>query len=280
MKSFMTQGWRLAWSHFHLVLLLFLYQLIWGFFIYRMIDGIVAPLLKRLPPEEMVRSSSGILDGTANHFLAEAQFQLLKTDLAGSYLWMLGGLFAARMLLSPLFQAGLLYSLHRKSEGSAGTAFLEGIRKTWRPVSLLYWAQSLLVLLPGWWLLPRGLEAAMGSRSAPEALSAILPGALLWLAWSGLMGLLFLAMQIGAVTGEGIWRSLWHSLKRFVAYAGITLAMWGIALLCSLAVSGMSLLWAGLAALVVHQGYHLVRTLLKVWTLASQLQCLQSRPPA
>ncbi|MHA7967526.1 hypothetical protein ACX93W_25720 [Paenibacillus sp. CAU 1782] len=277
MKTFMAQGWRLALSHFHLVLLLFLYQLFWGLFIYRVIDGVVTPLLKRLPSGETVNASSGILDGINSHFLAEAQFQLLKTDLAHPYLWMLGGLFAARMLLTPLFNAGLLYSMHEKEKGGGKSGFLKGIRKKWLPVSLLYWLQTLLALLPSWWLLPRGLQAALQSASASEAAAALLPGAALWLGWGALLSLLFLAMQIGTVTGEGIWPSLWNALKRFLPYAGLTLAMWGIGLLASLTVSSLSFIWAGLAALIVHQGYHLVKTLLKVWTMASQLQCLQSR---
>jgi hypothetical protein len=277
MKTFMAQGWRLSLNHFHLVLLLFLYQLVWGLLIYRTMDNVVAPLLKRLPPAEMVNASSGVLDSIKSQFLAEAQFQLFKTELAYPYLWMLGGLLAARILLSPLFNAGLLYSMHQRGQGSGKSSFLTGIRKKWLPVSLLYWLQTILALLPAWWLLPRGLQTALHSASASEAAAALLPGAALWLVWGALLSLLFLAMQIGTVTEEGIWPSLWHALKRFLPYAGLTLAMWGIGLLASFTVSSLSFLWAGLVALFVHQGYYLAKTLLKVWTMASQLQCLQSR---
>lgn len=94
MKTHMSQGWRLALKHFYLVLLLFVYQFIWGFFLYRMIDAIVAPLLRRLPV-----GAPG--DDAMRHFLAEAQFQLFKTELATPYLWLFGGLLAAPNAADP-----------------------------------------------------------------------------------------------------------------------------------------------------------------------------------
>lgn len=270
MKIHMKQGWRLAGKHFHLVILMFLYQLLWGFFLYRFIDSVVSPLLRRFP-------SSYPSDTAAQHFVTEAQFQLFKTDLISPYLWLLGGLFAARMLLTPLFNAGLFYSLHHQMRDGAGTRFLEGIRKAWKPVVLLYWLESILALAPAWWLLPRSLDSLLESGSIPELLQSILPGAFLWLLWGTVLHLVFLAMQFGAASGEGIFRSLWRALRNFVSYAAISLIMWAIGAALGLVVTSLSMLWAGLFALIVHQGYHLVRTLMKVWTIASQYDHLQSK---
>lgn len=270
MKIYMIQGWKLAAKHFYLILLFFLYQLIWGFFLYRYIDSIVAPLLRRFP-------GTTASDQAVQTFMVEAQFQLFKTDLISPYLWLLGSVLAVRMLLTPLFQSGLLYSLHHQSKDGSGTRFLEGIRKVWKPVMLLYWLEALLTMAPAWWLMPRAWQSLMGSSSIPGLLMNVLPGAGLWLLWGSAIHLLFLSMQFGAASGDGIFRSLWYSVKHFVSYAAISIIMWAISAAIGLAVTGLSLLWAGLFALIVHQGFHFIRSLLRVWTLAAQYHCLHSK---
>lgn len=270
MKIHLKQGWQLAVKHFYLVILMFLYQLLWGFFLYRFIDSVVSPLLRRYP-------SSYPSETAAQLFLTEAQFQLFKTDIISPYVWTFGALLVARMLLTPLFNAGLFYSLNQvRSDG--GTRFLEGIRKAWKPVVLLYWIEAVLSLAPAWYLLPRSLDALLESGSVPELLQAVLPGAALWLLWGTLLHLLFLAMQFGAASGEGVFRSLWRALRNFISYGALSLVMWGIGAAAGLAVTSLSMLWAGLFALILHQGYHLIRTLMKVWTIAAQYDCLQTKP--
>lgn len=269
MKNHMLQGWRLTFRHLNLVLLLFLYQLLWGIVVYRSIDDIVAPLLRRFP--QLAPSDEAIPS-----FLAEAQFQLFKTDLATPYLWMLVGLFAARMLLTPLFNAGLFYSLHHQLQGGDGTRFIEGVRKAWKPVSLLSWACAALMIAPAWWIVPKTLNAIRTYGALPELAASLLPDAVLWLLWIAVLHLLFLSMQFGAASGEGILPVLWRSVRRFFVYAAISVLMWGIAALAGIAVSCVSMLWAGLFALIMHQGYPLIRTLLKVWTIAAQYNALKS----
>lgn len=269
MNIYMKQGWSLAVKHFNIVILLFLYQLLWGFFLYRFIDSVVTPLLRRFP-------SAYPSESAVQLFITEAQFQLFKTDLISPYLWALGGLFAARMLLSPLFNAGLFHSFNQMRDTN-GTRFFEGIRKAWKPVMLLYWIESILALAPAWWLIPRSLDLLLESGSVPELLQSVLPAAGLWLLWGALLHLLFLAMQFGATSGEGMFRSLWRSVKHILSYAAISLLMWAISAALGLVVTSLSLLWAGLFALILHQGYHLIRTLMKVWTIAAQYECLQSK---
>lgn len=270
MKIYMKQGWRLAVKHFYLVLLLFLYQLVWGFFLYRYIDSVVSPLLRRFP-------SAAAYEHATQAFLTEAQFQLFKTDLVSPYLWLLGSLFIARMLMSPLFNAGLLYSISYQMREGGATRFLEGIRKAWKPVMLLYWLESVLIIAPAWWMIPRAMNALLQSDSLPDLLLALLPNAALWMLWGTVLHLLFLAMQFGAVSTMGILPALWHSIKHFISYAAISLVMWAAGAALGLVVTSLSLLWAGLLALIIHQGYHLMRTLIKVWTIAAQFNCLQSK---
>lgn len=270
MKTHIAQGWRLAFKHFPLVLLLFIYQFGWGFFLYRVVDGTVAPILRRLP-------DSGSSEAAMRHFVTEAQILLFKTDIVQPYLWMLGGLLAARMLLTPLFNAGFFYSFQEQTRSGGGsTKFIEGIKRTWRPIALLYATQSALVILPGVWLVPRGLDALIRSASYEELALTLLPGIAVWAAWIALLHLLFLAMQFGAAKGEGVLSSLWRSVRLFLPYAGLSLAMWGIGAAIGLAVSSLSLVWAGFIALIAHQGYYLVKTLMRVWTVAAQFECLQT----
>lgn len=276
MKINMMQGLRLAFKHMNIIIILFLYQLLWGFLLYRTVDDTVSPLLRRFP-------ASAPTEAAVQSFLAEAQFQLFKTNLITPYLWLLGGLFLARMLLTPIFNAGLYYSIHQqlqhRGEEGGGTHILEGIRKAWKPVMLLYWVSCALMLAPAWWLVPKWIDALRYNGASQSFLSAIAPGAAIWLIWIAIVHLLFLSMQFGAASGEGILPALWRSVRRFFSYAAISLIMWGIAALLGLAVTSMSMIWAGLFALIAHQGYPLIQTLLRVWTIAAQYNSLKSETP-
>lgn len=270
MKQNMRLGWQLAFKHMNMVIVLFLYQLLWGFLVYRAVDDTVAPLLRRFP-------ASAPNEQAVQSFMAEAQFQLFKTDLIQPYLWLLGGLFLARMLLTPLFNAGLFYSIHHQnSTGERGTRIIEGIRKKWKPVMLLYWISCALMIAPAWRLVPQWIDALRMNGVSPALLTEIVPGAAIWIAWIALIHLLSLSMQFGAVSGDGIFPSLLQSLRKFFTYAAISLLMWGIAALLGLAVSSISMVWAGLFALIAHQAYPLVKTLLRVWTIAAQYSHLKS----
>ncbi|XEC94885.1 hypothetical protein AB6A23_27040 [Paenibacillus tarimensis] len=269
MKQHMKQGWRLAIRHFYIVILLFLYQLLWGFFLYRFVNSVVIPLLKRYPDTVPV-------DNAVQLFMAESQFQIMKTDLIHPYLWLLGGLFAARMAITPLINAGLFYSLHHaKQEG--GTLFFRGIGRAWKPVMLLYWLEKLLALAPGCWLLPRLYDQLIGSGSADRLLLQTVPLLAGWLLWAALIHLLVLALQFGAVSGKKLPGTLWRSLRNFLPFVGISMLMWAITAGIGLLASTAAIFWAGLLALVLHQSYHLIRTLFKVWTLASQYDLWHSK---
>lgn len=261
-RQFAKQGWQLAAKHIYIVILLFIYQLLWGFFLFRFVQSIVTPLLKRFP--DTMQSDQAIY-----WFVMEAQFQITKTGLLQPYLLTLAALLAIRMIITPLINAGLIYSLHKSSD-TGDTYFFEGIRTAWKPVALLYAIKSLLILLPLAWYLPHSMQELLMLLSTPDWLGAHAPYALGWLLWSAFIHLLFLAMQFGIVSGQGSWASLTRALHSFLPLAALTLAMWGLALLIGAAVTSASLIWAGLAAIIAHQGYHLIRVFLKVWTMATQ----------
>ncbi|GGD95870.1 hypothetical protein [Paenibacillus nasutitermitis] len=269
MNHHVKQGWRLAMKHFYIIIMLFLYELLWGFFLYRAVEGIIVPLLKRYP-------DSAPSDGAVNLFLTEAQFQLLKTDLIRPYIWLFAILLAARMLLTPFLNAGLFHSLHH-SHDADGTKFLQGIRKSWKPIALLYTLETALALAPGIWLLPKALAALLSSGSLADLTHMAGPWVFGWLAWVLLLHLLFLAMQFGVVAGTSPARSLWGGMRHLLPLAGISLLMWAIGMALSLTMASASMIWAGLIALILHQSYHLIRTIMKVWTVASQYEVWHSK---
>jgi len=269
MRGHMVSSWRLTIQHMYIIIALFLYELLWGFFIYRTIESIVVPLLRRFP------DTLGI-DNAVPLFLAEAQFRIMKTDLITPYLWLFGGLLAARMLLTPFINAGLIYSFTHATKDE-GTRFLQGIRAAWKPIALLYVIETALTLTPAIWLLPRGFNALLTSESMNELLQLALPWAGGWFAWAVLLHLLFLAMQFGAVSEIGITRSLAKAIRQIIPYLAISVLMWLLGLIASVTVTSASMLLAGLAALIINQGYYLVRTMIKVWTLAAQYDVLHTK---
>jgi hypothetical protein len=264
MRQSLKMGWDMAIRHKYVLVLLFLYRLLWGFFLYRFIDSVVTPILARYPDEHP--SSDAV-----HLFLIEAQFRLLKTDMVDGVLWMLGGLLLLRMVLTPLLNAGVYYSFYHSSNGE-GTQVLHGMRRVWKPITLLYWLENGLTLLPAAWLLPLAKARFYSEPSLSHWLRELLPFAAVWLLWGLMVHLLFQFMQFGAASKEGIFKGLGLALRRALPLLGITLIMIGIGLAVSATAWGISLIWSGFIAVLLHQAFHFVRSLLTLWTAASQYQ--------
>jgi len=264
MRKRLKMGWDMTVRHKYVLVLLFLYRLLWGFFLYRFVDSIVTPVIARYPDEHPNSDA-------AHLFLIEAQFRLLKTDLIDDTLWLLGGLLLLRMVLTPLINAGLFYSFRHSAE-EEGTRVLSGVRRAWKPVTLLYWMESALVALPAAWLLPMAKSRFFAEPSLTDWLLELLPYAACWLLYGLVVHLFCLVMQFGAAAQEGALSSLGLALRRAFPLLGITLIMVGIGLAVSAAAWAVSLLWSGFLAVALHQAFHFVRSLLKLWTAASQHQ--------
>jgi len=270
MKTTIAHGWLTTRRHLALVLALFIYRLGWGIFLYRFIDGIVSPLLRRYP-------SPAPTDYAVQTFLTEAQFQLFKTDLIVPYVWMLAALFAFRMLLTPFIHSGLFYSFSQQFENSANTHFREGMRKCWKPITLIYWIEMALIAAPAWWLLPRALQTILTSPSFAHIAIKIVPAAAGWLLWAVIIHLLSLSMQLGAVSSGRMWSTLWQTIIRFLPFLMLSMLLWAIAFTLAALFSFLSMLGAGFLALLLHQGSHFISTWMKVWTLSSQSHFIWSR---
>lgn len=263
MNDAIRQGWATTKRHKYVLVALFLYRLLWGFFLYRLIDSIVVRTLERFPDRHPLG------DAARQVFAIETQFRLLKTDMADKTLLLLGGMLLLRMLITPILNAGLYYSFGCDGEGG-GTQVLHGIRKAWRKVSLLYLVEKLVALLPACWIVPFARHAYMNEPSIRDWLVQILPYAAGWALWMLLVHLPFLFMQFSAAGGGSPWQGAAQALRRLLPLLAVTLLLPLLSWLGSAAVSAASLLWTGLAMIVLHQSFHFVRTLLSLWTIACQ----------
>jgi hypothetical protein len=273
MKTYVVNGWNRTLRHAGVIVLLFVYQFLWGFFLYRAIDGVLVPLLKRYPDPLAAK-------GAVELFFVEAQFRIMKTDLLVPYGLALAGLLAVRMLLTPFINAGLFHSLQH-ADKERGTSFFAGIRAAWKRVALIYAVELALTLAPLIWLLPIARRAFFASEGWGELLTSLLPAAAAWLVWCLLIRLISLGMQFGAASGDGWLSSLSVTIRSLPIAAAAALTVWAIGAAAGLVSTAVSMIWAGLFALILHQAQQFLRTWFKVWTYAAQFEAWQSkRQPA
>lgn len=264
MRIFLVKGWDMTRRHKYVLVVLFLYRLLWGFFLYRFVDHVVTPILARYP------------DGHPNSnavqlFWIEAQFRLMKTDIMNGILWMLAAMFLLRMVLTPLLNAGLFYSFSH-SDDAHGTRVLAGIRKAWKPVTILYWVENVLALLPLVWLVPVAKSRLFVHPSLEDWGHSLLPLLLGWIVWCFAVHLAFQFMQFSAASGNSILSGLGRACRRALPLIAVTLSIVGIGLGASLAQATASMLWTGFAAVALQQAFQLVRSLITLWTAASQFE--------
>jgi len=255
-------GWNLTLRHKYALMALFLYRLLWGFFLFRFIDGVVTPILARYPDEHPSSEAIPL-------FWAEAEFRLIKTGLAQETALAAAAFVLIRMLATPALQAGLFHSFHRCGE-EEGTRVLDGVRRCWKKIVPLYWLEMALAILPAVLGFPRIRTAFFAAATLQGFLGWLLPYAALWLVWAFAVHLLFRGLQFGAAAGAGPVRSLVLALRRMPRIGAVTLGMLGLALLIMGVAAAVTHFWAGFAAVVFLQAFHFVRVLLQVWTAAAQ----------
>lgn len=269
MWSYARSGWSVARRSWFLLFILFLYQYLWGFALYKFAKGTIVPLLHRYPGGELPESAARL-------FWMEAQFQLTKTDLIAPYLWTLGTILLIRMAMTPLLNAGLYNALARGGDGQR-RAFGQGVKRFAKPFLLLYGLQTLLTFAPLLWALPRALEAAAAAGNWLAIGTALLPYAAGWLAYQGALELAFMYVGFGIVGGDGGWTGLAALARRALPIAGLALAIFGIVFAVSLTAAALSIWWAGFFAVLLHQAFPLVRCLLKLWGISAQYQHWSAR---
>lgn len=262
MMGFVRKGWHSAIQQPFLLVTLFVYRLIWGVVLYEMVQSIVVPLLQRFPGKLISVVQTDL-------YLAEGQFQLVKTDLSDRYLWLLLGLAVARMLLTPLIQAGTLYSL-RHTELNAGYRFIRGVKQLGRPFIGYYLVQMILTLAPLYVLYPMATGPLLRMASYVGMLEHVLPYLLGWLLYAHLVNLLFLHLQCGKLWDHSIGKSLGIAARAAWPIALTSLVIVLLSLTFGGAMLTGSMVWAGFGALLLSQAYRFIEVWFDLWAIAAQ----------
>ncbi|WP_339306401.1 hypothetical protein NST33_00550 [Paenibacillus sp. FSL L8-0435] len=276
MKAKIREGWFLVRQHMFIAAILFLYQLIWGYFFYRMVQSAVIPLLLRYPDADAGELSTLL-------FKMESQLNLSTHPEVHRYLWILGGMLLVRMLISPLIQAGLLYSLQHFNSTEERIPFVRGIKNLWKPMLLLHTIRTLLILLPAYWLIPKLYSILMDGFHSLQLLLPGIPYVAAWIVYGWIIHHAILYMQFGvsAPEGEGgahgTLKALWIAMRHLIAVIGIALLLGGVHLLVFGAFTSASWLLTGLTGLILQQTYPLARCLLSLWKICSHFRLWQSK---
>jgi hypothetical protein len=272
MLKWINQGWKTTRSQTLVIVLLFLYQWIWGFVLYKFINSIIGPLMHRYPGAELPA-------GSVQLYLAEGQFQLLKTDLVYPYLWLLLAVAATRMLLTPVLYAGMYFSLHR-TDLNAGYRFVQGVKQLFKPFFMYYLAQTALMLLPLYWIWPKIAEVLKTSGVLTSAAVQLLPYIGGMLVYGYLLHLIFMFIQFARMTETKWTQTGGLLLRHFFVIIGLSLTVLAMAGIAFLLTYGSSLYWAGLTAIILHQLYYVVRTVFRIWGTAAQYHLWMAKADA
>ncbi|WP_366291936.1 hypothetical protein [Paenibacillus sp. AN1007] len=274
MKAKIREGWFLVRQHMFIAAILFLYQLVWGYFIYRLVQSAVVPLLLRYPTEDAGELSTLL-------FKMESQLRLSGPEVQ-RYLWILGGMLLLRLLVSPLIQAGLLYSLQHFNAAEERIPFIRGIQKLWKSMLLLHLIRTILMLLPAYWLIPKLYSIFMDSFHSIHLLLPGIPYAAGWIIYGWIVHHMMLYMQFGiSAPGEegslhGMLKGLWIALTRIFTVIGIILILGMVHLFIFGVFTSASWFLTGLTGLILQQTYPLARSLLSMWKVCAHFRLWQS----
>ncbi|WP_054955414.1 hypothetical protein [Paenibacillus dakarensis] len=266
MKVYTGKGWLSVKEQFYVIILLFLYRLMWGYCLYRIVKSAVVPLLMRFPdpaPNEL----SKLL------FFYEGEMALSQSSDIHLYAWLLLGMLLVRMTLTPLIHAGIFYNLHQEVKGERGLFFFQGMRKFWKPMTLFYMIETILIFTPAYLLLPKILPPLLEAIREPSALLKAAPYLAGWLIYAQLLRLLLLYLQFGKTADDsGMLPSLLVFLRHIGKAALVSIIIGGTAMLIFLLLSGLSLFWSGLTGIIIQQASYFVSSLFQLWGVTAQFQ--------
>lgn len=263
MLNRLKAGWRTAQRHPWIISMLFAYQLAWGFLIYQVVQHTVLPLLYRFPSEYS--------ETAVQVFLAEAQFLLMKTDVSVIPLTLIAGIALTRMMLTPLINAGIYYSIHR-DEIKQIRPFITGVKSFGLPFAIIYICQLTLAILPLLWFIPYTFERVMSTVQYETLLISILPYFGIYLLYLYGIQLSFMYIQFGTISRVSLIRTQWTFWRNVRA-----IVLLGCMMLCitaALAVLNLTLTfaWVSFISVLLHQLYYLSKAFVSIWGISAQHQ--------
>jgi hypothetical protein len=268
MYNYIKEGWKAAWKQPFILLILFAYRLGWGIILYGIVQSIVIPLLHRYPGTHAV-------GGQAELFLAEGQFQVLKTDFIHSYLWLFLSLLLARMMVTPLLNAGIYYSLSQTHLNS-GYRFFKGIRELGLSFLLFYFLQMSVTLAPLYFLLPKWGQLALNG-DYKTTVSVLIPLILGYLIFGYLLSLGFMYLQFGRAWSRPWGESIRIAFQSILPIVGISFLFILGSLLVTTIATSVLWIWASFWTLLLYQTYRLIHTFFHLWVITSQQQLYSTK---
>ncbi|MBO9609412.1 MAG: hypothetical protein J7639_25890 [Paenibacillaceae bacterium] len=272
MLRYMKEGWSAALRQKFLLLAMAVYRFGWALALYELASSIVEPLLQRYP-------GAAVSSAQSHLFAAESEFRLVKTDLSHDYVWLLGILLAIRMIVTPLLNAGIYYSL-ANTHLNAGYRFMKGIRELGGSFTLYYLLQTALACAPLAYLAPKATALLAHASSFEALLRELLPYAAGCLAWGFAVKLLFTLLQFARTEQLSLGRSLAVTLRCYAPIIALTLLLLAVSLGVAAAAMTATFVWAGFWTLLAYQAYRLLQTLLRLWELAAQHKLFQDKAAA
>lgn len=272
MKRSITRGWYSMKEQFYILILLFIYRLLWGYFMYKFVKSAVVPLLLHYPDAHAGGSTTGRL-----LYYIEGQMALSTDPAVQRWIWMLLALSVLRLLLSPFIRAGLLHELHQERKGERGLFFFPGMKLYGLPVLLFSIVEWVLAALPLYFLFPKIYSLLLSGIFDYRLLMKLVPYVLAWLVYLYMVRLMLLYMQFGYTGGTGMLSSLLVFCKVLISSIGVS-AVFGAGGLVLLLLNGAaSLFIPGLSALLIRQCSPLPSTLFKMWGIAAQYHLWRSK---
>lgn len=271
--SYVRRGWSALKGQFPSVIILFLYQLLWGLFLYRLVDTAVTALLQRYPDPPPTQLSRIL-------FVLEGQINLWSNPDVRLYFGLLAGMTVFRMALTPFIQAGILYGLVPEDTRAQGLPLFRGMKEFGKPVALFYVLELLLILLPSIWIVPKLLSLWPGLLGAGAHFSTWAAGLgfpLGWIVYGWLIRQLLLFAQFGYLFKVGIGSSLLLCCKHLFQGIGISVILGAFGLIVFFLFGTVSWIWTGMLALILQQTYPLFRSTFKIWRVTSQFHLWQTK---
>ncbi|RRJ63112.1 hypothetical protein EHV15_09370 [Paenibacillus oralis] len=271
--TYVRQGWDLLKSQFPSVIILFLYQLLWGLFLYRLVDTAVTALLQRYPDPPPTQLSRFL-------FLLEGRIYLGSNPDVRLYLGLLIGMAVLRLLLTPLIQAGIFYGLVPSESRAHGLPLFRGMKEFWKPVAVFYALEFTLIILPSFWIVPKLLRLWPHLLGAGGQMAPMLTGLIYilgWFVYGWLVRQCILYVQFGYLFKSSVWGSLLVCFRHLLQGIGISLILGAFGLGVFLLFGTVSWIWTGMLALILQQTYPLFRSAFKVWQVTSQYRLWQTK---
>lgn len=263
----LAAGWNMAQRHPWMISMLFIYKLVWGLVIYRIVQAVVLPLLYRFPSEHS--------DLAVHVFMAEAQFQLLKTNVAHLPLVLIAIIVLARMVMTPLLNAGIYYSIIR-DEDKQIRPFIKGVKTLGARFIIIYSCQLLSALLPLFWMLPY-VQHKLAMQSLEAMLvSLLLPIAVYWV-YLHIIRLLFMYVQFSQASGMRLTRSFAIFFSNFGSIIVLSCALLLITAVLAMLNMSLTLVWVSLLSIMLYQLYYLTKAFMSIWEICAQYDIWRER---